>query len=244
MDEPRKIRLWEIDSLRGFAVIGMIVFHAFYILNFFGVVRNEMYEGGWLILARLVQVMFLGLVGISLVLSKSGYKKQFMRGLKVFLMGILVSVVTYFFEPQLFVKFGVLHLIGLSVIAFAPISRQKFSSLFGGILVLFIWKFVDFGVNSNLILHILGLGNTSLYALDYFPIFPWISVILFGIFMGNALYGLISSNKSGDRLTPKPIALFAFIGRHSLLIYMLHIPLIIAILIILNILPFNKILGA
>jgi uncharacterized membrane protein len=237
MDKPNKIRLWEIDSLRGLAVVGMIVFHVFYILNFFDVVKNEMYEGGWFWLVRFVQLMFLGLVGVSMALSKSGYRKQFVRGAKVFFMGIGVSIVTYFFEPELFVKFGILHLIGVSIILLVAISGRKYLSLFCGILVLLIWQFVDFGTSSNLILHILGLGNTSLYALDYFPIFPWISVILFGIFIGNFLREFVEKKQKKSLSVPKIFFPLVWLGQNSLLIYMIHIPAIIAVLIVFKIVP-------
>lgn len=234
---PSKIRIWEIDSLRGLAVIGMIIFHVFFILNFFDIAKNEMYKGSWLWLVRFVQLIFLGLAGVSLALSKSGYGKQFVRGLKVFLMGFLVTIVTYFFEPELFVKFGVLHLIGLSVIAFAPISRKKYLSLFAGILSIIAWQLFDNQTSSTLILYVLGLDNGSLYALDYFPIFPWISVILFGIFIGNLLHGIIEKKQQTDFFAPKILSLLVVLGQNSLLIYMLHIPVIIAALIILGIVP-------
>jgi len=237
MNKQSKIRLWEIDSIRGLAIIGMIIFHVFFILNFFDVVKNDMHKGGWFLLAIFVQLMFLVLVGVSLTLSKSSYEKQFLRGLKVLFMGILVSIITYFFDPVLFVKFGILHLIGLSVIVFSPISGQKYSSLFCGIASLLIWKFISNIAGTSTILYILGFKNPNMYSLDYFPIFPWISVVLFGIFIGNLFRGKITNDKLKTHLAPKMMMPFVFIGQNSLLIYMIHIPIIITTLIVFNIVP-------
>jgi uncharacterized membrane protein len=187
-----------------------------------------MYTGGWLILARFVQFTFIGLVGVSLALSHSNYKKQFNRGLFVLLCGMLITVVTYIAIPEQFVRFGILHLIGFSIIILAPIAQKRYLALILGIIAFAAAKPIN---------ELLNIETFS--SVDYFEIFPWISIVLVGIFLGNFLRDKIKDKKNPS--APKLTTPVVFLGQHSLLIYMIHIPLILLILIALNIVPFNKI---
>ncbi len=202
------------DTLRGLAVLGMIVFHVFFILNYFGLATYDTSSGIWLVLGQFVRVTFIGLVGVSLYLSDAPYRKHFFRGLKILFCALLVTLVTYFFAHSEFVRFGILHLIGIGVLLLAPFSNSRNISLVLGIL--------------SLLLTYLLPNFPYLPGLDYFPIFPWISIIFFGIFLGPFF-----------RKINFKIPAVNFLGRHSLLIYMIHIPIIIGTLIIFGILPFS-----
>ncbi|MDD5148393.1 MAG: heparan-alpha-glucosaminide N-acetyltransferase, partial [Candidatus ainarchaeum sp.] len=119
-------RYWEIDFLRGTAVIMMIIFHFFWDLYFFRLAPLEYFSSGWgFLLARSIPVIFLLLVGISLTIShhratesrKQGtFGKFFKRGLKVFGYGLAVTILTFLAFPGEFIIFGILHLIGISII--------------------------------------------------------------------------------------------------------------------------------
>jgi len=207
------------DTLRGLAVIGMIVFHVFFILNYFGLATYDTSAGPWLVLGQFVRFSFIGLVGVSLYLSSAPYNKQFFRGLKILLCAALVTLVTYFFAPSEFVRFGILHLIGVGVIFLSPFANSRWLSLILGLLSLVMTKFLP--------------NFPYLPGLDYFPIFPWISLIFFGIFLGPFF------KKINFRLP-----LVDFLGRHSLLIYMIHIPLIILSLLLFGIIDFGAIIQA
>jgi uncharacterized membrane protein len=71
--------------------------------------------------------------------------------------------------------------------------------------------------------------------LDYWPIFPWFGVMLLGVFVGNALYSDVS--KQAARTAPRPPLSrpLAFLGRHSLLVYFVHQPILIAALVLLGV---------
>ena len=64
-------RFWEIDFLRGIAVVMMIVFHSLYDLNFFHVYKMGLYSGFSLLFVYSIGCIFILLVGISLTLSYS-----------------------------------------------------------------------------------------------------------------------------------------------------------------------------
>jgi len=67
----KPFRLWEIDFLRGIAVVMMIVFHFFYDLNFFSIYEIDLHSGPFPLFLYPIGTTFLLLVGISLSLSYS-----------------------------------------------------------------------------------------------------------------------------------------------------------------------------
>ena len=93
-------RFWEIDFLRGLAIIMMILFHLLYDLTYFGEYNLNVHSGFWLYFGRMTATIFILLVGISLTLSfsraekkqnakKKVYQKYLKRGLKVFSWGLI-----------------------------------------------------------------------------------------------------------------------------------------------------------
>ncbi|QQR54561.1 DUF1624 domain-containing protein [Candidatus Peregrinibacteria bacterium] len=228
-----------IDALRGTAVLGMIIFHFFFILDFLDVLNQQMYGGGWLILARFVQFAFLGLVGVSLALSKKDSNEQFFRGIKILGLGLLVTLTTYIFIPGHFVLFGILHLIGTCIIVLTPLRKHPYIALAFGICIIVLSKYITTLRIDFEPFYILGLQTpVTVSAIDYFPIFPWIGVVLLGVFVGCFLKNKMPGQPTAMSKYFKPLL---FLGRRSLLIYMIHVPLIIAILILTNVLELGQI---
>lgn len=223
-------RFWKIDAMRGLAVAGMIIFHFFFILDFFDVINQQMRSGWWLIFARLIQFIFLGLVGVTLALSQKTNTDQLLRGLKILGLGLIVTFVTYIFIPEQFVVFGILHFIGTSIIILAPLLKKPNLALVLAIAVLLVSPSLSSQQTAFLPLYILGLQTPlSVNPVDYFPIFPWISVILIGLFIGHFL----KEKKFYQQVTvPKYFQTLTFLGKRSLLIYLIHVPIIIGILIL------------
>lgn len=187
-----------------------------------------MSEGLWLVLARFVQFTFLGLVGISLNLSRAPYKKQFLRGLKVFGLGMTMTLATYIFAPAEFVKFGILHLIGFSIIFLSPLSKKKYLNLLLAILIFSLGMIIQGKTGNSFFEYIIGFTVPRFNSLDHFPLFPWLSLIFLGMFLGHY------AKKLDIHLPRNPVN---FLGRHSLFVYIIHIPLIILLLIFAKILP-------
>ena len=62
---------------------------------------------------------------------------------------------------------------------------------------------------------------------DYVPLLPWFGVLLLGLFFGNAFY----LSRKGAPAAPPPLAApIAFVGRHTLFVYLVHQPVLIATL--------------
>ncbi|MFH1284861.1 MAG: heparan-alpha-glucosaminide N-acetyltransferase [Candidatus Peregrinibacteria bacterium] len=235
---PSHKRFSEIDIWRGTALVGMIIFHFFFILNYFNIFASAMREGGWLVLARFVQFSFLFLVGISLALAGRSYKKQFKRALMVFGLGMIISLVTFIFAPDEYVKFGMLHLIGVSIFVLSFMADKKYLPLMFGIGIFVISFFISKIPTSSIILFAVGLKGDSIASLDYFPVFPWMGIAAFGVSFGN-IYKNFRSKFDFQPKKTNPLNSLSFLGRHTLLIYMAQIPAMILVMIMFGIIPLN-----
>ena len=229
--DSRTARYWEIDALRGVAIILMIVFHLSWDLSFLGLARIRMSAGFWPWFSRVIATTFLALVGISLTVSyarsdrSQGYRKYLWRGLKVLGYGLVITAVTYFFIPREFVVFGILHLIGVSIVAaypFLPRGRW-FLSLGVGVVFMVAGTHLNRQVTTSPWLIWLGVPQLGRPMADWYPVLPWFGVVLAGIFLGHTLY------PHGERRYALPdwsrlpvIRELAFLGRHALLIYLAH----------------------
>src|SRR3989338_5421643 len=122
-----KERFLEIDLLRTVAILMMIVYHICFDLAFFYDFPIDPLSGWLLVLQRSTAILFLLLVGISFSVSfgrmrnrNAGYpelfRKYFQNGIGLILIGEVISIVTWFAVGDLYVRFGILHLIGASLI--------------------------------------------------------------------------------------------------------------------------------
>lgn len=245
MKKPASDRYWEVDFLRGIAIIMMVIYHVLFDVTFLHLYYIDLYSTPVLLFLYPIGTMFLLLVGVSLTLSYSRAKETFtrrqlqkkfiFRGLWIFGGGILVTVGTWLYLKEGYVIFGVLHCIGVSTILAYPFIRSRIYPLLLGIICVIIGIFLQLMVVVGFPWFLwLGFIPNNFYTVDYFPLLPWFGVILIGIFFGNSLY---QDNKR--RFKIKDLSQFlvvrgvCFLGRHSLIIYLLHQPIIVALLTLL-----------
>lgn len=236
-----KGRFWELDLIRGAAVVMMVIFHLAYDLNFFGVYKLDIYSGFWFCLARITAGLFILLAGVSLVLiaSKTGHKelpiKFFERGIKIFSIGLAITAATYLLIGRGFIIFGILHFIGLSIIIAYPFLGLKKLNVAIGIIIIAAGLYLqNLSFGSPWLLW-LGLAPSGFYSVDYFPLLPWFGLILIGIYLGDVLYGGYRRSVELQDLSSCPfVKPIAFLGRNSLAIYLIHQPLLISALLLLG----------
>ena len=234
-------RFIEIDILRGTAIACMIFLHLLWDLDYFGLLplNENIYQFN-----KIIPSIFFCLVGICLIIT---YQKKyataphhlikhlFYRGLGILILGMIITAITMVFLSDRPIFFGVLHCIGLSIILSIPFLRFKqYNFVFGSIFIL-IGLFVNaLAVHHPTIVHlILGLHPPELwrYTIDYFPILPWFGVCLFGIAIGSVLYKDGMRQFRFPNLMPnKPVSMISWLGQHSLVIYLLHQPVIAGVL--------------
>jgi len=236
---PKKIsRFWEIDALRGFAIILMVIFNYAFTLRYLGVYAIGGGDLFWGLFPRLIAGIFIFLVGISLSISYSRRKKEdfkrhyILRGAKIFSWGLIITAVTYIFMPQATIYFGVLHLIGLSIILAISFLRSdpKYTIILSVIFII-VGNYLNTLTTETPYLLWLGLMPSNFYTFDYFPLLPWFGLVLLGLYTGKILY---PNAKRIFRIREIKPGLLCFLGRHSLLIYLIHQPVLIAVLYLLG----------
>lgn len=225
----------------------MIVFHAFFVLTFLGDLNFEMNEGWWLYFANVVRFIFLGLVGVGMVISYENVRKrggsyfdgifrQWRRGGIVLMAAFVVNIATYFFVPDQYVRFGILHLIAVSIFVLSfLLGRKYFALLFSILSFVFAYYLKDLDVDFLL------LKSDSMVSLDYFPLFPWIGIVSLGIFLGYSFYGKGKSSFDFPFLNLNFFKPFYWLGKKALPIYLLHVPLIILVFWLLGLISLQPI---
>jgi len=236
IETQKKERLIELDLWRGTAVFGMIIYHIFVVNNLLDLSELNLNSVGFLSIARYVQISFLLLVGISLSISrihtkdpKSFYKKQVLRGLVVGICAFIITAATKVYIPDQFVFFGILHLISFSIFTLMFLANKRLLSLLIGIWILMIGFVINVTPMPNFFPWIiLGFKVEGLRTLDWFSIFPWTSVICFGIFIGTYFEKYLKIRPDFKIMEKSRIVnVLVMMGKNALLIYMIHMPIIL-----------------
>lgn len=236
-----KTRYALLDELRGFLVVCMIVYH--WLLSLYDIFGWQW--AGFLFDAfTYVEAFFAGafilLSGFMCGLSRSNLR----RGAICFSLALLVTLGTVLAAPYLGrieIFFGILHLLGFSMLfcgAFNFILKRINPWI--GLIVNGILFFVTYGIpvhQTDLIgarsliptawsvipwLFPLGITTDSFYSADYFPIIPWMFLFLCGYY----LYRFHFVERLEKVFKPSRIPPLSFLGRHALVIYIVHQPLI------------------
>ncbi len=224
----------------------MIVFHVVFDLDFFGYLDVGVGGGFWWFFARATAAVFIFLAGVSLALSYSrvggrmGSKalrlKYLRRGLGIFSLGLLISLVTWFFLREGFIFFGILHFIGVSVILAYPLRGYRFRILLLGFSFMVVGVYLSGLCFGFPWLAWLGFVPCGLYTVDFFPLLPWFGVFLFGLFSGNLLYpGYVRVFRLPDLSGFFLVGFFCFLGRRSLFFYFIHQPVLVGFLYLLGV---------
>jgi uncharacterized membrane protein len=230
----RRERIWEIDFLRGFSIILVVGYHLLFDLGeFVGLHRflgwsTNLSTVAWTIAQHFFAGLFVLLSGTSSTLTRSNLR----RGLRLLAVSFLVTAATYVFDPSSAVFFGILQCLAVSMLLYGAAFEKAKAWLCAACGAAVIGLTASLPVlKKALTLHSdwlmpLGLPSPSFSSYDYFPLIPWLGVFLVGAALGKTVY---SSKKS---LLPwrMPANFVNFAGRHSLIIYIVHQPLIMGIL--------------
>lgn len=242
MSNSTQKRYYLIDSIRGFALINMVLFHLLYdIFMIYSPSKGWALNPFTIAWERMICFTFITVSGISLNFSRKPIK----RGVIVFLISVGITAVTYFFMPSELIIFGILSFLGFAMIVCGALKNllNRVNSLIGTIASLLLFAvfyglperyFGFFGIKifdlpSQMyqfnILAPFGLPSPGFRSSDYFPIFPWIFLFVFGFF----LWKLIREHGT-DRFFTLKVPFLDLVGRHSLIIYIVHQPIIMLIL--------------
>lgn len=222
-------RITEVDALRGIGIVLMIVYHFFYDLEYFGMADINLYGLGWTLFQRFIAVIFLSVVGISLVLSerrnREGYARHAKRALKLGAVALLITAGTWVYPHDGFIMFGIIHFIALATFIGPFFFRFKAWNVVLAALIIIAGFYTSTIFTDSKYLFWLGILYPGYHALDHYPLLPWFGVVLLGIYAGQRLF------IEGKRTNSPGMDKLAFLGRNSLLIYLIHQPIMVGALL-------------
>lgn len=243
------MRIEQFDTIRGVSFVLMFIFHIFVVLNIFNKTSYSLSNPILDFIGKLSRNTFVILFGISLYLSyrnskneKDYKKKQFKRSFFLLLCGIYVTILTYMAVPDKYVIFGILHYFAIVILLLYNFVNNKLLLSITFIIITFIQSGLknnfNFLPDNSFMSFIKGISGLGFYksSIDHFPILNWINVTILGILIGHFVFdtNIIKDNKS-EKNTDKKIKnkdenifmrILNYIGRNSLMLYIIHIPLL------------------
>ena len=226
MTDKRQNRIESLDALRGFAIVLMLVHHFLYDLVTFLDAPDWLYSNPILdIFHYIFAGLFIALCGVSSKFSRSNLK----RGLITLGVACGISVVTHLIDMP--IRFGVLHLLAVCMLFYA--LTQKLLCRIPRWIILLIsvagtavsaWCVNNIEIQSEH-LWIFGWTYKGFESFDYFPLLPWIFVFIFGTWAGY----YVKEQKFPRLFYTAKIPVLPAIGRHSLIIYIVHQPILFGI---------------
>ena len=221
------------DVIKGALVLLMIFYHACYIAVMFGLSTIDLYHGFWWIFPRFIAASFVTVSGWNLAgkrLRGGTFADSAVRAARLGLVALVISAVTWPVFGTSFVFFGIIHLLALSsILAFPLLGRPALALALGAACLAggwvlgpmrFAWPWLAW----------LGLRPATLYPSDYLPLIPWFGFVAFGAAARDIS---ARANRVGPELSPglrlrpaAPIRAVAALGKNSLVVYLVHLPLL------------------
>ncbi len=245
--EGKRKRIHMLDEIRGFAILCMIVHHAFLDVG-------DVLELSWgyrvfnalCLVQPIFWAIFIIISGMCTRLSRNAAK----RGIFVLICSGVITLVTALIMPlfgfvECEIYFGILHCLGFCMIAaglLMPLVKKidfRIGTVISIVLFLFFYGIdsgsICFGLIDlpgamlqNNLFAPLGLHNTEFYSADYFPLIPWIFMFFIGVFLGK----LAVEEKLPAAMYKKRSKFLSLVGRNSLWVYLAHQPVIYGVMLI------------
>jgi len=248
-----------LDTLRGIFLVSMLFYHTCWdLVHLYG--RNWPWFGetAGYVWQQSICWGFILLSGFCAGLKNKNRGGLFLykRGLIVLAAGTLITVVTVTVTPETPVIFGVLFFLGIAMLLTAVLNPlfRKISApagLSGSALLFFLLRNINEEIlgfenlkfcplpsswyGQGWLATFLGFQDKDFFSTDYFSLLPWYFLFLAGWF--GCCYLAEKTGRGNDRTIgrlpacfDKGIPFFEIPGKHSLLFYLLHQPVILLVL--------------
>lgn len=235
VQKHRRIDL--LDAARGVAILAMVIYHGLYDLTAIFGLPDPLFA--WLEpLEPPFAGLFILLSGLSCRFSHSNLR----RGLRVAALAAAISLVTAVFLPSEAIWFGILHFLAAAILLYIPLRRLLDAvPACVSVPVLLVLFILTYPVQQGYIglagvagvalpgalydcgwLFWLGFPGLSFTSADYFPLLPWLFLFLLGAVLGVP----VQARRLPERFYTLRVPFLAAVGRNTLLIYMLHQPVL------------------
>lgn len=233
----KSMRIELLDLARGIALIAMTIFHFAFDLELLGVQEpGFVSQDHWKYFARAIATSFLFLTGFSLYLAhRDGIRWQGwkIRMTKIVAAAILITIATYFATPDQYIFFGILHAIAFASLAGLVFLRVPWQVIIPIAIGVFAMRYYGRTELLNApYWYWTGLSAANPNSSDYVPVFPWFSAPLMGI-----AFAKLSERMNWLEVFAQPkleqsvSKLVKFLGRNSLIYYLLHQPVMIGLML-------------
>ena len=236
-----------LDTVRGVCILSMVAYHGMYdLVDIFGL-PSAWYTGlpGY-IWQQSICWTFILLSGLCWQLSRRHVK----RGLLLGGCGAAITLITWLVMPSQRILYGVLNLLGLSALLLIPLDKvfrkiPAWAGLLGALLLFALTKNVARGslgfeglvlcrlprwLYATDLLAVVGFPSPGFWSTDYFPLLPWFFLFCAGYF----LWSLLDKSPRAKELLRPGLRPLSFLGRHSLAIYLIHQPALMAVFTVLG----------
>jgi len=224
-------RMAGVDAVRAAALVAMIAYHFCFDLRYYGVLHADFeHDPYWIAARTLILSTFLFMAGVSAALAAHAQQPpaSYWRHIGIIAgCALLVSAGSYALFPRTFIWFGVLHAIAISLALAYPLVRRPRLALAIGLVVIVIGNVIAHPAFDNRALGWLGFMTSPPWTEDYVPLFPWAGIVFCGIPAGAWLARLGRDPLPALANTPRGVL---WLGRHTLVIYMLHQPILMGLL--------------
>ncbi len=231
-----------LDTVRGLCILSMVAYHGMYDLVDIIGLGAPWYTGlpGY-IWQQSICWTFILLSGMCWQLSRHHVK----RGLLLVGCGAAITLVTWLVMPSQRILYGVLNLLGLSALLLIPLEKvfrkiPAWAGLAGALLLFALTRNVSRGslgfeglvlcplpewLYTTDLFAVVGFHSPSFWSTDYFPLLPWFFLFCAGYFLWSGL----SKSSRVKELLQAGVRPLSFLGRHSLVIYLLHQPVLMGV---------------
>ena len=236
------MRYRTVDAIRGLTIISMILYHACWDLVYLAGMDFPFYRGkAGFLWQQSICMTFILVSGFSAGLGSHPVR----RGLVVSLWGLVVTAVTMVFLPEERIVFGILTFLGSAMLITGACQNglDRLAPLWGLIgsgLLFVLWYPVNRGYLAMGTLWIalpqtwyadgvatyLGFMEPGFFSTDYFSLLPWLFLFWAGYFLCRLLRQRSQLGLLERELCPP----LGWLGRHSLVCYLLHQPVLYGLL--------------
>lgn len=239
----KRERYYLLDGLRGITLLSMIAYHGMFdLVELYGVAVDWFWDTPGYVWQQSICWTFILLSGFCWSLGHAPLR----RGLIISAGGLVITAVTFLFMPSERILFGILTFTGAAMLVMLPFSKllakiPGWSGLAGSGLLFFLtrninkgyWGFEQIILGSvprvfyrGIFMTFLGFPEPGFFSGDYFSFVPWIFLYLCGYF----LYRTVMKYEVVRKALRHRAGFLEWLGKHSLILYMLHQPVLIAIL--------------
>jgi uncharacterized membrane protein len=236
-------RVYAIDEIRGLSILLMVLYHAVYDVVYIFGVNFPFFSSPFMnVLRDIFAGLFILISGVACQYSRNNIK----RGFLCFMLGIVISIVSYLVSPSQFIAFGILHFLGCAMLLYGLIEPllnrlpRVFMMVLLAVLFVFCYGVPNWYVGIPGLWEIplpaqlfswkygfpFGFPNGGFFSADYFPLIPWLFLFLLGSYIGR----YIKEERFPKWFYASHVPFLGAVGRHTIWIYLAHQPVVYGIL--------------